>query len=312
MRYSLVSRARGSILGALLGECLACGGVETLHATSLHEWKKMVIVGTESLIELGRFDVNDWIKRQQQAGIILEGGTHFSSQVILGALPIALFSHENTIKLRQSLLRMVEICQQDNPILQDWMLAIGYTIAQSLTEKLTPVTLIPQIIAFLGDTPTQVPQILLKLNNFLEKQVGLETTQAEFSREEKLSKVMAMAFYCFLGTLEDFRLSVGRATQVKSHSVLISAFTGTLSGAYNGVAGIPVSWRFLLSKTQSARWQLTNFSRMLKLADALVATWSGVYDPGLHQSEFREEEWTIALGEKPLGAIAAPRVIRLI
>ncbi|MCX7596870.1 MAG: ADP-ribosylglycohydrolase family protein [Fischerella sp.] len=312
MRYSLVSRVRGSILGALLGECLAFSGVETLHATSLHEWKKIVILGAESLIELGRFDRNDWLGRQQQAGIILEGGTHFCSQVILGALPIALFFHENTTKLRQNLLHVVKICQQDRLIVQDWTLAIGYAIAQSLTEKLSFVSLIPEIIAFLGDTPTQVPQILLRLNNLLEKQAGLETTQAEFGKEEQLSKIMAIAFYCFLSTLEDFRLSVERAAQVNSDSVFISAFTGTLSGAYNSVAGIPVSWRFLLSKTQSAHWQLTNFSRMLKLADALVATWSGVYHPALHQSESREEEWTIALGEKPLEAIAAPRVIRLI
>jgi ADP-ribosylglycohydrolase len=308
MHYSLVSRTRGTILGALIGEILALKGEQMPNFASSY-WQKMAILGTESLIELGRFDLGDWSRRQQQSGIILENNTDASLQVTLATLPVALFFHEHTVKLRQNLLHVAKIWQ-NNPVVEDWTLAVGYAIALSLTEKLTPATLIPQIISFVGETPTSVPQTLLKLHNLLEKQAGLEITQAEFCTEEKLSHALAIAFYCFVSSLEDFRLSVLRSTQVTSRSIYISTITAALSGAYNATAGIPVSWRFLLAKNRAAQWQPTDLSQMVKLADTLVATWSGVYEPTLHQGDVRAE-WAITLSDIPPEAIAAPRVIRL-
>ncbi|MGJ5672979.1 MAG: ADP-ribosylglycohydrolase family protein [Nostochopsis sp.] len=307
MRYSLVSRTRGTILGALIGEILALEG-EQMQKFASSYWQKMMILGAESLIELGRFDLDDWSRRQQQSGIIIEDNIHASLQVILSTLPVTLFFYEHPVNLRQNLLKVVKIWHS-NPVLEDWSLAVGYAIAQSFTEKLSPATLIPQIIAFLGETPTSVPQILLKLHNLLEKQVGLEIIQAEFCAEEKLSYNLAIAFYCFLSSLEDFRLSVLRSTQVNASSVYLSIITAALSGAYNATTGIPVSWRFLLAKNSPAQWQRTDLSQMLRLTDTLVSTWSGVYDSTLNQSEVRAE-WLITLSHASLEAIAAPRVIR--
>ncbi|MBW4434774.1 MAG: ADP-ribosylglycohydrolase family protein [Pelatocladus maniniholoensis HA4357-MV3] len=308
MHYSLVSRTRGTILGALIGEILALEG-EQMQKFASSYWQKMIILGAESLIELGRFDLDDWSRRQQQSGIIIENNIHASLQVILSTLPVTLFFHEHTVKLRQNLLNIVKIWHSD-PVIEDWTLAVGYAIAQSFTEKLTPATLIPQIIGFLGETTTSVPQILLKLHNLLEKQAGLEIIQAEFCTEEKLNYNLGIAFYCFLSSLEDFRLSVLRATQVNSRSVYLSTITAALSGAYNATTGIPVSWRFLLVKNSPAQWQTTDLPQMLKLADILVATWSGVYHSTLNQGEVRAE-WPIILSHASLEAIAAPRVIRL-
>ncbi|TBR58601.1 ADP-ribosylglycohydrolase family protein [Mastigocladus laminosus UU774] len=308
MRYSLISRTGGTILGALIGEILAFEGEQMQNFASSY-WQKMTILGAESLIELGRFDLDDWSRRQQQSGIIIENNIHASLQVILSALPVTLFFHEDIVKLRQNLLNVVKILH-NNPLIQDWTLAVGYAIAQSFTEKLTPATLIAQIIDFLGQTLTSVPQIFLKLDNLLEKQVGLEIIQAEFCTEEKLSYNLAIAFYCFLSSLEDFRLSVLRASQVKSCSVYHSTITAALSGAYNATTGIPVSWRFLLAKNSPAQWQTTDLSKMVKLTNILVATWSGVYHSTLNQGEVRAE-WPITLNHTSLEAIAAPRVIRL-
>ncbi|BAU06492.1 ADP-ribosylglycohydrolase family protein [Fischerella thermalis CCMEE 5330] len=308
MHYSLVSRTRGTILGALIGENLAFQGGQVQKLASSY-WQKIAILSAESLIELGRFDLGDWSRRQQQSGIILENHPDTLLQVILATLPVALFFHEHPIKLRQNLLDVVKFWQ-NNQAIEDWTLAVGYAIAQSLTEKLTPATLIPQMISFLGETTTSVPQTLLKLHNLLEKQAGLEITQAELCTEEKLNHALAIAFYCFVSSLEDFRLSVLRATQFTSRSIYISTITAALSGAYNATAGIPVSWRFLLAKNRAAQWQVTDLCQMVKLTDILIATWSGVYDSTLHQSEVNAE-WPITLSDLPLEAIAAPRVIRL-
>ncbi len=128
-----------------------------------------------------------------------------------------------------------------------------------------------------------------------------------------------MAFYCFLSTLEDLRLAVLRATYNSNSKVqgitclnsqATGAITGALSGAYNSTGGIPVNWRVLLWQENSTAWGLMSFSQMLKLADALLAVWSGMYNYILNPSELKDERCVIALEVAPLSVYAAPRVIR--
>jgi ADP-ribosylglycohydrolase len=291
MRYSPISRFRGTFLGAFLGESLTSGGKMQSH--SYLDFGRMAILGTESLIALGRLDLDDWIARQQQESLHLTATDDISIKIIIATLPVALFFHENPIKLRQNLLRVLKIWE-DDPVVRDGTLAVAYAIALALTEKLNPLTLIPQTIAFLGETPTSIPKKLLKVQNLLEQGAGLSKAQAEFAREEKLSNTIAMAFYCFLSTLEDFRLAVLQATHNGNSQVqyttsissqAISAITGALSGAYNGIGGIPVNWQVLLLQSNSPVWGLTSFSQMLKLTDAFVAVWSGVYNISLNPKE---------------------------
>ncbi|MBR8838415.1 MAG: ADP-ribosylglycohydrolase family protein [Stigonema ocellatum SAG 48.90 = DSM 106950] len=306
MRYSLVSRFRGTILGVLLGEIITKSqdkllSVERLHTTSLHG-VRMAVVGAESLISLGRFDLDDWRSRQQECSHLDETLT-VSPAAILATLPLGLFFHENTIKLRENLLLLVKMWEND-PLVRDGTLALGFAIAQSLTEKLSSVTLLHQTISFIGETSTSLPEQLLKVNYLLNYQAGLEKAQAELITEEKLSSTIAMAFYCFLDTLEDFRLSVLRATQNDDTLQGVSAITGALSGAYNSTAGIPTTWQVLLQHAKSQESELTSFSQVLKLADALVAEWSGVYN-GSYSTEVTDEKSWLSLQ-----AIASPRVIR--
>jgi ADP-ribosylglycohydrolase len=312
MRYSPISRFRGTFLGAFLGESLTSGGKMQSH--SYLDFGRMAILGTESLIALGRLDLDDWIARQQQESLHLTATDDISIKIIIATLPVALFFHENPIKLRQNLLRVLKIWE-DDPVVRDGTLAVAYAIALALTEKLNPLTLIPQTIAFLGETPTSIPKKLLKVQNLLEQGAGLSKAQAEFAREEKLSNTIAMAFYCFLSTLEDFRLAVLQATHNGNSQVqyttsissqAISAITGALSGAYNGIGGIPVNWQVLLLQSNSPVWGLTSFSQMLKLTDAFVAVWSGVYNISLNPKELTDEGCDMAL----LSVYAAPRVIR--
>lgn len=310
MRYSLGSRFKGTILGALLGEKTAFSrrnqlqGAGTLKITSLH-WSDMTIECASSLISLGRFDQQDWQKAKQQELTNLEN----SYWAILATLPVALFFHENPIKLRHNLLLAAQIWQND-PVVRDGILAVGYAIAQSLTEKLTSISLISQTISFIGETSTDLPQQLLKVNNLLEDGAGLERVQAEFSKEEKLSHSIGVAFYCFMSTIEDFRLSVLRALQNSHRSPEISAITGALSGAYNSAVGIPISWQVMLVQANSTEGQVSSSRRMVELADALAAVWSGVYDLALCPDEVSEEGSALAPHLVSLQATAAPRVIK--
>ncbi|MBN3926000.1 ADP-ribosylglycohydrolase family protein [Nostoc sp. NMS4] len=312
MRYSPISRFKGTLLGAFLGGSLASDG--KVQFESYLDLGRMAILGIESLIALGRLDLDDWIERQQKESPHLVTTDEISIKIIIATLPVALFFHENPIKLRQNLLLVLKIWE-DDPVVRDGTLAVGYAIALALTEKLDPLTLIPQTISFIGETPTSIPNKLLRVQNLLEQGAGLSTMQAEFAKEEKLSNTIAMAFYCFLSTLEDFRLTVLQAThnsnsQVQDATLLSSqatgAITGALSGAYNGTGGIPVNWQVLLLQRNSPVWGLTNFSQMLELTDAFVGVWSGVYNLTLNPKELTEEGCEVA----PLSVYAAPRVIR--
>lgn len=312
MRYSPISRFKGTLLGAFLGESLTAGG--EIQFQSYLNLGRMAVLGIQSLIALGRLDLDDWIGRQQQESLHLAATNDISIKIIIATLPVALFFHENPIKLRQNLLDVLKIWE-DDPVVRDGTLAVGYAIAQALTEKLDSLTLIPQIISFIGETPTSIPKNLLIVQSLLEQGAGLSTAEAEFAREEKLSKIIPMAFYCFLSTLEDFRLAVLRAThngnsQVQDGTPLSSqatgVITGALSGAYNGIGGIPVNWQVLHLQKNSPAWGLTSFSQMLKLIDAFVAVWSGVYDITLNLRELTEEGCEVDL----LCVYAAARVIR--
>jgi ADP-ribosylglycohydrolase len=306
MRYSVVSRFQGTLLGAVLGELASNSshqlqGAGALEITSLH-WSPMAILCASSLINLGRFDQQDWRQRLQQEF----KKTESSHCGILATLPVALFFHDNIIKLRKNLLLAAQIWQ-DEPLVRDGILAVGYAIAQSLTETLAPSTLISQTIEFIGETSTSLPEKLLKINHLLESGAGLERVQSEISKEEKLSYAVALAFYCSLSTIEDFRLSVRRASQIH-HCPYMGGITGALSGAYNSLVGIPVTWQLMLLQASGERKQ-TQASQMLELADTLTAVWSGVYNL-VYPDEVTEKGGAIAPRLGHLQATAAPRVIR--
>jgi ADP-ribosylglycohydrolase len=212
---------------------------------------------------------------------------------IISTLPLALFYHENEIKLRQNLELVVT---GHNAVSRDGVLAVGYTISQSLKEKLNAATLIPQIITFLGEPQTQTAQHLLQVQRLLEQGASLERAVTELSREQ-LSTPIALAFYCFLSTLEDFRLSVVRAIQTSYQPQVTTAIAAALSGAYNTISGIPINWQLALSR--DAKLATSGITEAdLQIFDSLVAVWSGVFNQATHLTNVTQV------------AVAAPRVIR--
>ena len=316
MRYSLCSRFRGTFLGAAVGKMLSTTSVtakwergEDKNNLSF-SGERIAVLSTQSLIRFGRFNLEDWRNMVSAPLFIVEPLETFCVQntmntkciqAIIGTLPISLFYHENEIKLRQNLQLAVIEGWQDDPIIRDSALAVGYAIAQSLSEKLNPASLIPQTIAFL-ESQTQVAQQLAQVQTLLEHGAGIEMAVTHLGGYTQLSNPIALAFYCFLSTLENLRLSVVRAAQKGYQSQLTSVITGALSGAYNSTHGIPVTLRMALSKFDAkplVPWGITTEAEMLQLSDSLLAVWSGVYDQATNPADLMSPT-----------AIAAPGVIR--
>ncbi|MBW4639758.1 MAG: ADP-ribosylglycohydrolase family protein [Gloeocapsa sp. UFS-A4-WI-NPMV-4B04] len=323
MRYSISSRFGATFVGAVIGETIGSSkGVSPRrfsypNAIKPHQEKpldrrveqqkypvaakylggRLAIIGAERLIKLGRFDLDDWHDAFTKDLLAQDVINCNPTIAILATLPIALFYHESEIKLRQNLQLALKAVGQDDAMIRDRALAVGYAIALSLNEKINPATLIPQVITFLGEPQTQITQQLLQVQTLLNQQAGLERAIA-VSRDA--TTPIALAFYCFLSSLEDFRLSTLRAAQTSYQPQITTAIVGALSGAYNSISGIPISWRMALLRfeKQQAGWETTEVE-MLQVSDALVSVWSGVYDQVTHPTD-----------SNSVAAIASPRVIK--
>jgi len=307
MRYSLLSRFRGCFLGAALGETIGSSGEKQFCQPV--GWGRMAVMGAESLIQRGTFDLEDWRDAMLSCEVVLppfpaSSKQDLVNQASLGAtiamLPLYLFYHENEIKLRQNLLAFVEIWQH-NLVIRDSVLALGYVTIQALTEKLNRANLIPQTIDFLGSA-SQIAQPLAQVQKLLEQGAGLQKAITHLAMDSQPTASIALAFYCFLSTPEDLRLSILRAARTGYPSEITSAITGAMSGAYNSTSGIPTTLRMTLSRLDInplAAWGIKTEIEMLELSDSLLLVWSGAYDKAIDLDEMMS-----------IAAIAAPQVIR--
>ncbi len=304
MKYSLLNRFRGVLLGSILGEMkgsqyLDQNRLEVLQvklgaeiATNIEvniqlPWNYLAVSCAQSLISCGKLDLEDLVRHNSY--LLPENMSVSCSEAAIATLPVSLFFHEHEVTRQQKLTLASSILMGDcdNSL---GVLAVGDAIAQALTEKLHPISLIPQILTYLDDAQTPFTQQLSIVQTELTQGAGLEKVVNQLCRNGSHSTTpIALAFYCFLSTPQDFRLSVLRALRTNYHPQTTAALTGALSGAYNSLVGIPLGWRIVCDRN--------NKLEVIQLAERLLAVWSGVYD-------------TSTTYDSDQVAIAAPRVIQ--
>lgn len=104
--------------------------------------------------------------------------------------------------------------------------------------------LIQQISSNLSIEKTALTTQLEIVNNTIERGASLEYLSNELLNWGTIGQTaIALSCYCFVTTASDFQLSVKRASNSNLESGLVTALTATLSGAYNGIAGIPIHWK---------------------------------------------------------------------
>ncbi|MFB2939082.1 ADP-ribosylglycohydrolase family protein [Aerosakkonemataceae cyanobacterium BLCC-F154] len=334
MRYSLLSRFRGAFLGTVFGEIVGAYGDRWQLGTKQQSQQpfstgRLVVRGTEGLIRHGKLDLVDWCEASESTNenqleecqeiVVQETNlSKFNTPVypgikrvsgdiraIISTVPVALFFHEDEAKLRQNLQQVADVWQDDS-VLKDGTLAIGYAIAKALKEKLNSATLISETINYL-DVETSLVQQLREVEDLLAAGAGLATTLKTLiprGTTTPPNTPVALAFYCFLSTIEDLQLSVMRASRCPQAQVT-SAIAGALSGTFNSIAGVPVAWRLALGKQPTDNlplkqlWGVNSEAELLRLAARLLAAWSGVYNA---------DKFLIDPTQVP--AIAAPKVIK--
>ncbi|XHX81032.1 MAG: ADP-ribosylglycohydrolase family protein [Stenomitos frigidus ULC029] len=206
------------------------------------------------------------------------------TELTIAALPVALFFHDDPNRQQQQLLQMVKLWH-GSPASEAGLLAVGYAIAQALQDRLEPQTLLPQTIAYLKQRTVNPTTPFLELigtlelaQTLVEQCSGLYTAieQLPMRQHQTSNEAIALAFYCFLSTPLDLRLTLLRAARCGKAAPVVAALAGALGGAYQGTSGLPLVWQ--LTTDMPLSWGIAA-STLHELAAHLFAAWSGVYLP---------------------------------
>ncbi len=205
-------------------------------------------------------------------------------------VPVALFFHEDLTRLREKVYQATVLTHNT---LDAWYaaLAVAHAIALALRRELQPATLVTQTLSYLQDETATLSACLRQVDHLLQARASLERALLHLPLEADPAALVALAFYCFLTTPDDFEVAVLRSGRCEAMAATVASLCGSLSGAYNGWTSIPVAWRLSGPAEASA------------LADQLLAAWAGVYRP----------ETTPTPEEAPAGMsplVAAPGILR--
>jgi ADP-ribosylglycohydrolase len=299
MLYSLLSRYQG----ALCATALARGTIDRLQSTDLseREWHNLdgwvTINPTYGNARALPGAMVEALIQQGQAGLEIffadrcwQPANELDRWMAL--IPLALFFHEDHARWQQSLGKLATGLQLPSTLI-DGAGVVGYAIARALDDTLDPATLIPQTLNHLklSKAKPELGQQLATVQTLLDLGASLEETRILFARRRSIhfqnltddAIAIALAFYCFLSTPEDLRLSVLRSLRLQDRSPLVTVVTAALSGTYNAYGSIP------------AQWRMATDDQIRKLSLRLYAAWAGVCDASQIPSEWG------------LPAVAAPR-----
>lgn len=287
MRYSLLSRFVGGILGSCLGDYLFWVQKGLMSPPRFSPWQAVALAGCRSFIDRGTLDWQDWHQRIASIELLPEQDqdqTTLTTEFTIAMLPLVLFFHDHPSLLRQHLTHIARIWLAAQVELDEVFLWVNW-ISLALREKLCPARMLMQVPS--GSLQAEGAQTQIYLQNC----ASLEQVTA------KIAHPFALASYCFRSTPDDFRLCLMRASQLRNPQIMI--LVGALSGVYNTESGIPLDWRF-------RDRQLPDGDEPAILAQGLLGAWSGMYQVDPSASHLQQ----IAIA--PTGLIQSRSSLRLI
>lgn len=289
MRYSLQARLRGFLLGALIAEHQALKRQKKqeicwLYSRTLWRCCELIVKsGGQNFRNLWEF------LEQELPGCDLEFA-------VITSLPISFLFHDNWQKWRSHLGNFTTRLQLD-PVTRDWLYVFSYTLAAFLREESNPEKIIPTLLDQV-EIGNEVGSILNLISNWQSQNFSLASIYGEINQVGSTTHIkIAIALYCLLSSCEDFGLTLIRLNENCDCSGA-ATIIGALSGAYNSEIAIPIEW--YLDLTNISADGLGNRTQVLRLADELLAFWSGVYIDAPLPSD---------LGI--ITTVASPRVMRL-
>ncbi|MEA3493888.1 MAG: ADP-ribosylglycohydrolase family protein [Candidatus Margulisiibacteriota bacterium] len=155
--------------------------------------------------------------------------------------PVALFSCLDVETMRTQVIDISRITHRHRDSI-DGALAIAFAIASAARAELQPNRIILETIRFLGAT-TEMSYKLQEVQDLLDNEaISTEQALAHIGTRRNVLESVGSAFYAFLKSPDDFYRSVTEAVNAGGDTDTIASLTGALSGAYNGLEGIPRKW----------------------------------------------------------------------
>lgn len=289
MRYSLQARLRGFLLGALVGEHQAF--TRRRKQETCWRYSRTLLRCCELIVKPGGHNWENLWKflEPELHGCELESA-------IAASLPVSFLFHDNRQKWRSHLGYFTTRLQLD-PIVQDWLYIFSYTLSAFLREESDSEGLISTLLDQV-ETGSEVREVVKLIRNWQSKNQSLASIIGELNQVgSTVHTKLAIALYCLLNSCEDFGLTLTRLNE-NFDCGGVATIIGALSGAYNSEIAIPIEWDLEIANISGDG--LGNRTQVLRLADELLAFWSGVYIDTLLPSD---------LGT--ITTVASPRVMRL-
>jgi hypothetical protein len=315
LRYSLLSRFQGAFLAAALGEELEhystgmrsqqishLGITQSDSAATLYRWQpgtdranvpassawgKIALQYAQNLACTGSWqtpETRSLSVSPLQNGM---GGGHqaTAAQLAIALLPLFLFFHESQTILEQQLSRAIQELQGRSGSLPI-VLTMGCAIAEILKEQMDRHRFLPHLIGQLEKNPApDLADVIERLNHvqtLILQGTCLQTAVLDLrqtGRSDPDHDAIALAFYCFLSTPENLRLSLLRAVRAAARTPGVCALVGALVGACHSVSALPLPWALTVSAPDHQLiWGISS-ADLADRAAHLLAAWSGLYDP---------------------------------
>ena len=279
MNYSLVSRFKGGLIGALLGENLASlQGSINLSSHQPSYPLQIAMAATKSTIDCSRLDLKSWLITlgNSQVGCLQKRNTANSSQTAIASLPLAIFCYENLTDLNKNLQLAIDLWQHPEGGAEN-VLIWGYAIKIILQDQVNINHLIKQITAIMAGKQLSMPKILPEIDSYIQHKSPIAEVANYLHRNcNPHFGAIAQALYCFMTVPDDFDLCLKRTLQSNYQTRLTATLVGSLSGLYNSYTNIPWPWRVQVKQSALGK-------EMERLSESLFALWSGCY-----QTELRD------------------------
>ena len=292
MTYNTLDRFRGIWLGSILGSAVVRHNIS--RTTELPDCSQ------------------DWLKQRQQATVVLwkNEGLQIDEPPeplakckvnLLSVLPWIVFYGEEPERLRE-VIEGANLSSMDSKPRADtkediliWSCLLTLLFRHESGVRIDLERLGATVV---GNARAEQSSLAAKLATAItavKEGTSLHQLRATIATNSNLQQTaIALAFYCFVTTPSEFWLSINRAARLDSTlGWLTVLLTGTLSGAYNGMAGIPHKLRIVARENSTYRWES-------QLAEKLFQAWSGVYSM----------QESLKTHPSELDTIAAPQLIQ--
>lgn len=157
--------------------------------------------------------------------------------------PIGLYYRDDPDRLREVAIS-AGMAAHNHPTANAGSVATAYLVKLALDqtiplERLTS-EMIEKLLAFCGDLSPEFNSAVERIPAVmaLESEAALDRLGQGWIAEE----AVALGLYCFLRTPDDYRATVTRAANSNGDSDSITCIAGAISGAWNGLQGIPPDW----------------------------------------------------------------------